>query len=94
LNEVSPMKLYEYLAMGKPVVSTSFSDELLGLENILSIADSRSSFAQLVERALNGCGEDMVLNRKKLAGENSWQNRLNFLSDKIEACWRVKQKGQ
>jgi len=84
-NNVSPLKLYEYLAMGKPVVSTFFSDELEAYKDIIAIAKDREQFLQLIRTSLsNSRDEKEIASRIKFAAENSWQNRLDFLSEKLE----------
>jgi UDP-galactopyranose mutase len=59
LNEatefISPTKTPEYLAGGKPVVSTSIKDVVTpyGKEGLVEIADTPTEFADAIERALN-----------------------------------------
>ena len=83
-HNVSAIKLYEYLAMGKPVVSTFFSDELAGLETIIGIAEDKKQFLESIRYFLN-CKDDRekLAARINFAADNSWQKRLDFLADKI-----------
>ncbi|NQU73736.1 MAG: glycosyltransferase [Candidatus Omnitrophica bacterium] len=83
-NNVSPLKLYEYLAMGKPVVSTFFSDDLNDYKDIVGVADNKEQFSELVRAFLNyKDNEQGFTARINFASENSWQKRLDFLDEKI-----------
>jgi len=67
---VNPNKLYEYLALGKPVVSTDFSPWLRDFEPDVRIARDAPTFVSHVEAALQTPGE--VEPRRRLAAEHSW----------------------
>jgi glycosyltransferase involved in cell wall biosynthesis len=83
-SNVSPIKLYEYLAMGKPVVSTFFSEDMNDYKSIIGIADDKGQFLKLIRVFLNHKGEkEEFMVRINAAAENSWQKRLDFLSDKL-----------
>jgi ADP-heptose:LPS heptosyltransferase/glycosyltransferase involved in cell wall biosynthesis len=81
-NSCSPLKVFEYLATGKPVVSTP----LLGLgssRDAVRIATTADEFVSAVERALANPEEGREL-RLARAEENSWHRRVDFL----ESCMR------
>ena len=48
---INPVKIYEYLAMGKPVVSPPFPD-LLGLEGLVHFARSKEEWINGLEKGL------------------------------------------
>jgi glycosyltransferase involved in cell wall biosynthesis len=91
---VVPVKVNEYLAVGKPVVSTKlptirdFNEQY----KVLLTADNRpDSFLQAIEQAL--CTEDdveTIKRRREVAALNDWQVRLNVMSDLIETAARRK----
>lgn len=69
-----PLKLYEYLAAGKPVVATP----LPGLErfgDLVTIARTAAEFAAAIEQALVADGLDRRLVRQQVARANSWTAR-------------------
>ena len=72
------LKLHDYLAMGKPVVSTAIggADDLRG---VIRIAQRPSDFLEEMEKALHCSDDDEVLRRKNVALENSWHNRIKEL---------------
>lgn len=81
-DRVSPLKLYEYLASGRPVVSV----EMPGVEEFrdyIEIASDYGGFLEAVERALKSGSEDGKRRRMEIAAVNTWENRLAFMSEKI-----------
>ncbi len=86
-NNVYPTKLNEYLAMGKPVVSTALP-EVINFNKtnneIISLGDNCEKFINLIDRAVNNqCPEDRQ-KRLKAARKNSWDNRISEMSRLIE----------
>jgi glycosyltransferase involved in cell wall biosynthesis len=73
-----PLKVYEYLAAGKPVVAAGLP-ELLGMEPDVVVAEDRNEFIESVEAALSTSGDADVARRQRLAGENSWEQRTERL---------------
>lgn len=77
LNQsVYPLKLNEYLAMGKPVVTTNFCPDLESLSEVIYISGSYEEFLQNLERALNEDDPYKIENRIKVARQNAWANRV------------------
>lgn len=69
---VSPLKVFEYLAMGKPVVATRLR-ELEGLPNVYLSADA-DEFIRNIERARRvGVSEALV---DAFVRQNSWETRV------------------
>ncbi len=85
LNEstrfISPTKTPEYLAAGKPVISTPIRDVVYpyGREKLVSIAETPEEFIEFGEVAMRECHAD-----------SEWMRRVDqFLSDKSwESTWR------
>lgn len=80
---VSPLKFYEYLASGKPIVST----KMPGVEefsDIIQIASNKEEFLKAVEFSLDFEGETKKQQRLKISRENSWENRVEFMAEKIQ----------
>lgn len=71
---IYPLKINEYLAMGKPVVSTDFAD-LSDFKFLISIADKAELFVQSLERELKGNTRLRIQKRIKFAQQNSWESR-------------------
>jgi glycosyltransferase involved in cell wall biosynthesis len=71
---VFPMKVYEYLAAGLPVVSTPLP-ALDGVEGVVT-ADGRDAFGARIEEALMQDSADRRRERSALAAAHSWDTRI------------------
>lgn len=71
---IYPLKINEYLAMGKPVVSTDFAD-LSDFSTLISIVNSPESFVQSLVRELKGNTRLRIQRRIRFAEGNSWESR-------------------
>lgn len=72
----NPVKIYEYLAAGKPVVSTRLPEvELIG-DELVFLCDSMKDFDSSIKRALEVAdNEGMRIQRKRFAIANTWEVR-------------------
>jgi glycosyltransferase involved in cell wall biosynthesis len=77
-----PLKLYEYLAAGKPVVASGLP-ELAGMEPDVILVDGTASFIQAVHEAAGPVSEGDVLRRRQLAARNSWENKTERLLELV-----------
>lgn len=73
-----PLKLYEYLAAGKPVVASGLP-ELAGMEPDVALTDGPDGFVRAVEEALASRGKAEKERRMQLASRNSWETRTERL---------------
>jgi glycosyltransferase involved in cell wall biosynthesis len=73
-----PLKLYEYLAAGKPVVATGVP-VLEGMEPDVRLVDGPQAFVEAVEAALALRSEDDRARRTDLASRNTWETRAERL---------------
>ena len=71
-----PLKMFEYLALGKPVVATS-SEVLKQFEEVLYLADDEDSFLKLIENAITDNNREHSEFRRACALKYSWENRVN-----------------
>jgi UDP-galactopyranose mutase len=71
---ISPTKTPEYLAAGKPVVSTPIRDVVLGYGNagLVAIADTPEAFAEAIDRALSPQTEAWRAAVTAKLAESSW----------------------
>jgi len=87
INELTasifPMKVYEYLAAGLPVVATPLPS-LEGVEGIVTAADADATVAAL-EELLESDGPEARSGRSKLAERHSWESRLDEIAEALEA---------
>ena len=80
VNEVTeavyPVKLHEYLILGKPVVSTDLP-EVRPFSNVVRIAKTKGEFVRAIGRALKENNADSRKKRMEIAKENSWEKRVD-----------------
>jgi len=84
-RHIDPLKMYEYLAAGKPVVSTDIPSAR-GFSPPLHIAHDPAGFVRAVESALDEAGEAQSAAARRLAAQHSWQERVSQISNHIEAA--------
>lgn len=91
---ISPTKTLEYLAGGKPVVSTAVRDVVrpYGERGLVAIAD-RDSFVPAVERALEEGVGDRLGEVDALLSELSWDHTWSRMASLIEAELEKATKG-
>ncbi len=83
-NGIYPLKLYEYLAAGKPVVSTNFNPDILrDLDGVVNTADTAQEFANSVLLAYATDSEKKIAQRIDIASRETWENRAQQFEDII-----------
>ncbi len=84
LNAVSPIKLFEYMAGGKPIVSTDLAE--CRKYPVVLIANSQREWVQRLHDALALRGDDTYLAQlRRTAAENTWQARAQQIICALEA---------
>ena len=84
---VFPMKVYEYLASGLPVISTPLPS-LSGVEGI-TLADSAAAFEEAVARELRDDSESRRHERQLIAEAHSWERRLDEIGELVRQAEAV-----
>jgi glycosyltransferase involved in cell wall biosynthesis len=79
---VFPMKVYEYLAAGVPVVSTPLP--ALSGEDDIDFAGDPETFAKALQRALRGDSPARRAERSRGAARHSWDARLAEIAAVLE----------
>lgn len=80
---VSPLKFYEYLATGKPVVSVDMPD-VRAFSEVIYIGKDHEDYIKQVERALEEDNSERVEKRLQLAKQNSWEARTNTMLNIVQ----------
>lgn len=80
----SPLKLYEYLAAGKAVVSVAHP-ESNEFDNIILVADTPEQFLQAIAQALRDNTPVLSERRLQVAQQHSWENRVDYIERILES---------
>ncbi len=77
MRDFSPMKLFEYLATGKPIVSTPQPAQVLDFSDVVYIAGTNDEFLEACNRAVRERDAWKVKQRVVFARTASWDARAN-----------------
>jgi len=83
----NPIKLYEYLAAGKPVVSTALPEVVNNASHVVLIGKDHADFIQKVEGVVNATPKDdesAKAKRVEFANNNSWDERVQSIKKLLE----------
>lgn len=82
IQACNPVKLKEYLALGKPIVSTPFN-ELDKYPDVVYQAETVEEFAKAIEKALAENSSDRVAARRKKVERYTWDSRAILVLDNL-----------
>ena len=83
-HNVFPLKLFEYLAAGKPIVATGLP-ELAGMEPDVVLAHDLEEIEEAVAQVLELGSQSDVERRQALAAKNTWEARTERLLSLVSA---------
>jgi glycosyltransferase involved in cell wall biosynthesis len=89
LNEatefINPTKALEYMATGRPIVSTAIEDVILQFEDVVKVARSHDDFVFRCERAAARPNPLAIRRGLKLAKANTWESIVSQLETHVAA---------
>jgi glycosyltransferase involved in cell wall biosynthesis len=81
-NEVTksiyPLKINEYLASGKPIVATPFSEDIELFHPLISLEKNYEEFNESIARELATDTNQKAESRYKEASKNTWKGRVKL----------------
>lgn len=84
---VFPMKLFEYLGAGKPVISTDFNPDLKSFTNdLVSYCSNAEEFSDAINKVLSTDSELLKKERIKLASQHTWESRAAAIEELFETA--------
>jgi glycosyltransferase involved in cell wall biosynthesis len=93
LNEatqyINPTKTLEYMAAGKPVVSTAVPDVVRNFTPIVDVAHSNAEFETAVKRALDSGRQDFIAAGIDRARKASWGSIVGEMRAHMLKCMRA-----
>lgn len=85
-NTIFPIKLFEYLSAGKPVISSNFNTDLREFtDNTVSYCENSAEFNKEINDILLNEKSIKIKERQKLAQENTWEKRSEKISEIISS---------
>ncbi|MDB6150433.1 MAG: glycosyltransferase [Chthoniobacter sp.] len=89
---INPTKALEYMATGRPIVSTAIEDVVLQFADVVRIANSREAFIGMCEQALAAPDHARTGRGMELASRNSWEAIVSRLEGHIDDALHSQEK--
>lgn len=86
-RSIYPLKINEYLAAGKPVIATHFSEDIYTFRDVAYVVDSHEDFLQTIDRSIAENDEARKQARMKVAAANTWTAR-------VAQFWEILERGK
>lgn len=78
---IYPLKINEYLAAGKPVITTNFSEDIASFGNNVYLSDTHEDFISNINRAIEKNNSAIAGERTEFASDNDWSRRVAYFWD-------------
>lgn len=92
-NEVTksiyPLKINEYLASGKPIVATPFSEDIRSFSPLIRLENDAESFSRAIAEELESDTAEKGLQRYEEASKNTWQGRVSLFWKLVNQTFSV-----
>lgn len=79
----NPIKLKEYLALGKPIVSTTAFSEIYNYKEYIYMADEPEEFFREIKHALADDNTEQKIRRQNLVRNSSWKNKAQVALSEV-----------
>lgn len=79
---MNPLKIYEYLACGKPIVSANVSG-VEEFKDFIKIAKNREEFHQYINDVLKCDSDELMLARLEEARKHTWEKRVETMLETL-----------
>ena len=80
LNKMSlsvyPLKINEYLAAGKSIIATNFSEDIRSFSPLIRVANDHAHFINLIDAASTDYSDELIKKRMAVAEKNTWGDRV------------------
>jgi glycosyltransferase involved in cell wall biosynthesis len=83
-HNIFPLKLYEYMAAGKPIVATDMAEMRAYEGEEMAIGRSPEDFHDKIVRAMEEDTPERAAARRRTAAQHSWDHRIEEISALLE----------
>jgi glycosyltransferase involved in cell wall biosynthesis len=87
-HHIFPLKLYEYMAAGKPIVATDMEEMRAYDGNGLTITRTKESFHEVVRDAMENDSPERAAERVLATALESWDHRVEEISEILDPMLR------
>ena len=81
-KSIYPLKINEYLAAGKAVVSTTFSEDIRSFSASIFLTETAEEFVAAIGKAIQSNSSENIKQRVAVAETNTWEAR-------VERFWNI-----
>ncbi len=83
-RSIYPLKVNEYLAAGRPIVATDFSEDIRSFGDVIYIGRTHSEFVELIDVAIRENNSARIQARTAVANTNTWAARVEQFWEFLE----------
>jgi glycosyltransferase involved in cell wall biosynthesis len=80
-KSIYPLKINEYLSAGKPVVTTKFSEDIVGFSKIAYLSETPEQFIRNIDKAIAEDSDANRIERMIFSASNNWEARARHFID-------------
>jgi len=88
LNEatefINPTKALEYMATGRPIVSTPIADVVTNFSSVVGIAGDRKQFAEICLKAARDPDQESIRRGHEMVAGNSWEAIVEKMEEHLQ----------
>lgn len=91
---IYPLKINEYLAAGRAVISTNFSVDICNFSDVIYLANNETEFIQLIDKAIVENSDKKINKRVAKAKQNTWEARVKQFWSIVNITLEKKESGR